>query len=110
MNELNQLKEENKRLKQHINNLEQMCQICNKEQENEQLKRELEIYRIKDTYGLAKFVEHNCRTLAISKLEKIKDDLIEFEGDPYLTYIDAFGIVNKYICELESEISKYENS
>lgn len=70
--------------------------------ENIELKNELEKYKIKDTIGLANFINQSSKKLAIKELEKAK---IEFET----YYADR---LNNYPEYLEERIDKLkgENS
>ena len=95
-----QLKRQLEEKDEQINNLEQMCQICNKDQENEKLKQQLEekdkeieklktkqkpivMYSKEDYFKRCNFLEEENiklqfaqKQLAIQELEKVKELLI----------------------------------
>ena len=114
-----QLEEKDKQ----INNLEQMCQICNKEQENEKLKQQLEekdkeIERLKQeleetnaeydfTYEqrteTIKELKQNQTQLAIQELEKVKILLQNAVNCDGYTFVGIYDAVNNQIKELKGE-------
>ncbi len=60
---------------------------------------ELEKYRIKDTYELAKFIEEEARKIAINKLEKIK----KFNSQQVFSSKPIEDFINDQINELQEE-------
>lgn len=98
---VNYLIETNQKFKQQldekdeqINNLEQMCQICNKEQENELLKQQLaeKDKKIELLNAMISTLPAHDKEIKEYELEKVKDfilenTMLETETAAVLTYI-----------------------